>query len=90
MLRVHLKIIGRVQGVGYRNWASRSAHALGLKGWVKNCPDDSVEAEAQGPEEQIQKFIQSCQQGPARAQVLEVKIRTLPNLGAFEDFEIRF
>lgn len=43
--RMHLKMIGRVQGVGYRNWACQKALALKLKGWVKNCADGSVEAE---------------------------------------------
>ncbi len=78
-----------VQGVGYRAWASRTAHALGLKGWVKNCLDDSVEAEAQGPEEKVQAFIQACHQGPARGLVKEVKTKRLPDLEAFEDFEIK-
>ncbi len=89
-IRIHLKIIGRVQGVGYRNWASCTAHSLGLKGWVKNCPDDNVEAEAQGPEEIVTEFVKACHQGPARAQVKEVKTKTLPDLGAYEDFEIKF
>ncbi len=88
-IRIHLKIIGLVQGVGYRVWASRTAKLLDLKGWVKNCPDDSVEAEAQGPEEKVQAFIQACHQGPARAQVKEVKTKRLPNLEAFEDFQIK-
>ena len=88
--RIHLKIIGRVQGVGYRVWASRTAHALGLMGWVKNCPDNSVEAETQGPEDKVKEFIQACQKGPARAQVQEVKTKTLTELGGFESFEIRY
>ncbi len=90
MLRIYLKIIGKVQGVGYRNWASHKAHELALVGWVKNCADNSVEAEVQGPEEKVLVFIQACNQGPARARVQEVQKKTLPNLGAFENFEIRF
>ncbi len=89
MIRIHLKITGLVQGVGYRAWASRSAHSLGLKGWVKNCPDKSVEAEVQGPQEKVKQFIQACHQGPSRSQVQEVKTKTLPDVGAFEEFEIK-
>lgn len=89
-IRVHLQITGRVQGVGYRNWASQKAQALGLKGWVRNCPNGSVEAEAQGLEHSILEFVQACHQGPLRAQVREVKKNTLPVQGECVNFEIRF
>jgi len=88
--RVHLKIIGLVQGVAFRAWSCRFAESLGLTGWVKNCPDGSVEAEAQGSPDKIREFILACHQGPAQAQVKEIKTKTLPNLGAFEKFEIRY
>ena len=49
MKRLHLQVFGRVQGVGYRFNCYRQACSLGLTGWVRNLPDDSVEIVAEGP-----------------------------------------
>lgn len=90
--RMHLKMIGRVQGVGYRNWACQKALALKLKGWVKNCADGSVEAEVQGSEKEVTDFLQACHQGPALARVDQIKKNPLPTLKleGGEKFEIRY
>jgi acylphosphatase len=45
---LRLRITGRVQGVGYRLWATRTAARLGLRGWVRNRSDGSVEVLATG------------------------------------------
>ena len=50
---VRLRITGGVQGVGYRIWATRTASGLGLRGWVRNRSDGSVEALATGAPEQV-------------------------------------
>ena len=42
------KIFGKVQGVGYREWARKKANHLKLKGWIKNCNDSTVEFEVNG------------------------------------------
>ncbi len=86
---VHLNIFGRVQGVFYRAEAQEKAQELGLKGWVKNLPDGSVEALAQGPEDSLREFIEWCKKGPAQANVtnIEVEFTTLP-IKIYEDFNI--
>lgn len=53
MLRKHMIVLGRVQGVGFRYTACVLARRLGLTGWVRNCPDGTVEMEAQGTEADI-------------------------------------
>ena len=45
---LHAIVRGRVQGVGFRYWVLEQARAQGLKGWVRNCPDGTVEVEAEG------------------------------------------
>jgi acylphosphatase len=69
---VRLRITGNVQGVGYRIWATRTASGLGLRGWVRNRLDGSVEALATGAPEQIAALIEACRRGPYGARVAEV------------------
>jgi acylphosphatase len=67
MLR--LRIRGRVQGVGFRYWTVRQARQLGLRGWVRNRADGSVEAVAAGPKEALDAFVSACRIGPRGARV---------------------
>lgn len=71
-----LIISGRVQGVGYRAWAHRAAMKLGLKGWVRNLPDGTVEALACGPEDAVNEFVTMCRRGPMIARVDDIAERT--------------
>ena len=64
MTRVHLVVRGRVQGVYYRYAAAEEANRLGLRGWVRNRQDGSVEAVAEGPEAEVQVFVNWCRRGP--------------------------
>ena len=57
IIRKHFKFTGRVQGVGFRYRARYAASGLGVTGWVKNEWDGSVEMEAQGTQEQINKML---------------------------------
>lgn len=70
----HLRITGRVQGVGYRATFARQARALGLSGWVRNLPDDSVEARVAGDAQAIKRIIAWAKHGPAGAQVRSVAV----------------
>ena len=66
---VHLSIQGRVQGVGFRFFAQDVAQELGLTGWVRNLPDGSVEAYAEGPREALEAFIKRLGDGPPMGKV---------------------
>ena len=87
MKTVRIKIEGNVQGVFYRQSAQEKALALGIKGTVKNCDDDSVKIVATGPKEELDKLIQWCWEGPPRAVVTNVTTQELP-LQQFSYFSI--
>lgn len=57
VIRRHYRFTGRVQGVGFRYRAQYTAQHLGLTGWVSNNFDDSVELEAQGPREAVNRLV---------------------------------
>jgi acylphosphatase len=67
-------IQGRVQGVGYRDWAERQAAKMGLNGYVRNCRDGSVELVISGTDEQVQDMLDRCRQGPRLAVVSHVAV----------------
>jgi len=69
IVAVRIGIRGRVQGVGYRDWALRHAKALGLRGWVRNRRDGSVEALLIGAPVEVDRMIADCHRGPAMARV---------------------
>jgi len=71
---VRLRITGEVQGVGYRIWATRTAAHLGLRGWVRNRADGSVEVLATGPSETVAGFVEACRRGPRAARVAAVTV----------------
>ena len=88
--RAHLVIEGRVQGVFYRASAKDRADSLGLTGYVKNLPDGSVEAVAEGSADNINEFIAWCRTGPPNADVSDVRVTFSPFIGEFQNFHIKY
>ncbi|MFO7479138.1 MAG: acylphosphatase [Methyloceanibacter sp.] len=71
---VTVRIEGRVQGVYYRAWTKQTARGLGLDGWVRNCPDGSVEAVFSGPAAAVEAMLKLCGDGPPDAKVTAVTV----------------
>lgn len=83
-----LRIHGRVQGVFYRNWTVQTARSLGLRGWVRNRMDGTVEAMVSGTKEDIDHFVERARDGPPAARVSRIDQQEEPDQ-AFADFEHR-
>lgn len=90
MPMLHVSVTGRVQGVGYRWFVREQARALGLRGWVINRADESVEVVAAGAAEDVAAMRQAISRGPTGAhvvQVVELPPLASPNLP--REFSIR-
>lgn len=59
----HVKISGRVQGVGFRFTAKLAALEYGLTGWVKNNMDGTVEMEVVGEKASVEDYLKSIKAG---------------------------
>lgn len=81
---LHLRIHGLVQGVGYRWSMSREAERLGMRGWVRNRRDGSVEALAAGPETALRQLVAWAHRGPPAAVVQRVEVRPADDAEAIE------
>lgn len=83
---VRVRISGRVQGVGYRDWTVDQAMARDLRGWVRNRIDGSVEALFVGPADQVDDMIAACRRGPRLASVTRLEIEQAQGIvaGGFE------
>ena len=88
VLTFRYRITGRVQGVGYRYFALKEAHALGIAGYAKNLPDGSVEVVAEGPDDAVRSFEGRLREGPAFSRVELVDKAPLAARGD-QDFHIR-
>jgi acylphosphatase len=79
-------VTGRVQGVFFRAWTQQQANELGVTGWVRNCPDGSVEAHLAGAEAAIQELVERLCDGPPSAVVSRVDLTEVDpeGIGGFE------
>ena len=73
MVRLYIRVSGRVQGVGFRWFACAAAARLDLTGWVRNREDGDVEMEVQGDEGPVEEFVQAVSRGPRYAIVEDME-----------------
>jgi acylphosphatase len=84
----HVRVTGRVQGVFFRAWTREQAQALGVNGWVRNCPDGRVEAHVEGEEGAVDRMIEKMRRGPPSARVEDVRTWDVDPCD-FDAFEVR-
>lgn len=89
MVRVHIFVEGRVQGVGFRWWTVTEASKLGVVGWVRNLSDGRVEIVAEGEAEKIEEFAKRVKKGPLFSKVTHIDISREEATGEFRVFDIR-
>ncbi|HYE27384.1 MAG TPA: acylphosphatase [Allosphingosinicella sp.] len=83
-----VRIHGRVQGVFFRNWAMDRARALGVRGWVRNRRDGTVELTAFGEDDAVERLIAACRTGPPAAQVDRIEVESIEGEGPPAGFRV--
>ena len=87
MIARRVRVSGRVQGVGFRFFAERAAREAGVKGWVRNLPDGTVESAVEGAEDAVARYLSLLREGPRTGRVTEVRVEEALWYG-FESFDI--
>ena len=88
MIARRIRVSGRVQGVFFRAWTRDEARSLGVSGWVRNHPDGSVEAHAEGNDAQVAELLRRMRYGPLHAEVGDIEVSDAPP-EKLEGFEAR-
>ncbi|PTN07873.1 acylphosphatase [Mangrovibacterium marinum] len=88
--RIHIILVGRVQGVGFRSFSRHKALELKLSGWVRNKMDGSVEIEVEGHPETIARFIAELKAGNGYSRVDRIFKSELPELANYPSFYIKY
>ncbi len=83
-------VSGRVQGVGFRYFAIRAARQVGVAGTVRNLPDGTVEAIAEGRDTEVAEFRAALERGPSHGHVTRVDETELEPTGRYTGFEVVF
>ena len=90
IVRAHIWVKGRVQGVGFRAHVEYNARQMdGLTGWVRNVGDGTVEAVAEGERSKVERFLQMVKDGPRASRVDEARVDWEEPTGEFERFGVR-
>jgi len=90
ILRVHIWVQGRVQGVSFRAFVQQNALSIGVTGWVRNVGYDTVEAVAEGSKGQIEEFLRMVKRGPIGSRVDESREEWEQVSGEFHSFNVKF
>ncbi|OHA32000.1 MAG: hypothetical protein A2928_00185 [Candidatus Taylorbacteria bacterium RIFCSPLOWO2_01_FULL_45_15b] len=86
IIEIECVVKGKVQAVGYREYARSQALALGVTGFAQNKPDGSVRVVAQAPDLLLERYVKVLRAGPSSAAVDEVKVMLRKMHGRVTDF----
>jgi acylphosphatase len=89
LARVHIRVRGRVQGVGFRAYVLQSAIMNGLTGWVRNVGYNEVETIAEGPRPILEQFLEEVRTGPRASRVDEADVEWETPTGEFRRFNVK-
>jgi acylphosphatase len=90
LVRAHVVVSGRVQGVFFRSETQDEAYRQNVTGWVRNLPDGRVEAVFEGEKAKVDALIEFCRRGPPGARVSKVDVVRENYAGEFKTFSIRY
>lgn len=86
--RAHVVFRGEVQGVNFRAYCRENAYDLGLTGWVRNLPDDTVEAVFEGERAAVEEAVAWNRARQPHARVADAEVRWEEATGEFRTFAI--
>jgi acylphosphatase len=89
VVRAHVWVRGRVQGVGFRAHVEFFARSIGVTGWVRNVGSDMVEAVAEGERAKVEQFVAMMKEGPRLARVDEAQVEWETPSGEFREFGVK-
>ena len=88
--RAHVFVIGRVQGVYFRQNTKQVATRHRVTGWVRNLSDGRVEAIFEGDDMDVNEVIEWCHIGPPKAKVEDVDVKFQKYTGEFAEFDVNY
>lgn len=86
----HIRVWGRVQGVGFRAFVAQQADRLGVTGWVRNVGYDQVEVRAEGHKETLKAFLEIVKEGPSVSRVERHEVEWGEFEEKFSKFQVRW
>jgi len=89
MVRAHVWVTGRVQGVGFRAHVQYAAQRAGVTGWVRNVGYDQVETVAEGERRAVEGFLAQVRAGPRASRVDDSRVEWETPTGDFGKFSVR-
>ncbi|MFH2012792.1 MAG: acylphosphatase [Pseudomonadota bacterium] len=89
-IRAHIIVKGNVQGVYFRAETQLEARRLGVKGWVRNLQDRSVEAVFEGEEDSVKSMVKWCSHGPSFATVTDISVDWQDYKEEFDSFSVTY